>query len=150
MKNIYIIGGLAVSGVLAYFLFFRKNESLKQQLAQLPSLGGNMSSPTGRPDSVLDSSNVKQEETTKEEFEFYKGKYNDLLEKIREVGEKIDQYERRVEQYADSYGMKMIYASKVIQEQKKIDDFNVELKNIEQNILDLGYLMTERGTFYKR
>ena len=166
-KNIYIIGGLAVSGVLAYFFFFRKNKSLEQQLAQLPpnynilpKSGSASSSPTGSSDAVLDSSNVKQEDTTKEEFEFYKGKYNDVSAEIREAEAKRDKYANKrdcgkstcidgVTSYQSS-GMKRIYQGLVDKEQAKIDDFNLQLTNIEQTILDLGYLMTDRGTFYKR
>ena len=162
-KNIYIIGGLAVSGVLAYFFFFRKNKSLEQELAGVdPSSksGSASSSPTGSSDAVLDSSNVKQEDTTKEEFEFYKGKYNDLKTTIRGVEAKRDKYANKRDcgkttcvDGANSYqssGMKGIYQGLVDREQKKIDDLNLDLINVEQTILDLGYLMTDRGTFYKR
>jgi len=146
-KNLYIIGGLAVSGVLAYLFFFRKNESLEQQLAQLPQSSGASSPSKGSSDNVLDSSSVSKEDTTKEEFEFYKAKYNDILSLIREVGEKIDKYERKVESKATAW---RVYVPLIGKEQKKIDDYNVELRTIEQKILDLGYLMTDRGTFYKR
>ena len=147
-KNIYIIGGLAVSGVLAYLFFFRKNKSLEQQLAQLPPNYNILpKSGGGTSDAVLDSSNVKQEDTTKEEFEFYKGKYNDILAQIREVGEKLDRYERKVETKSTAW---RAYVPLIEKEQKKIDDFNLDLRNIEQKILDLGYVMTDRGTFYKR
>jgi hypothetical protein len=159
-KNIYIIGGLAVSGILAYLFFFRKNESLEQQLAQLPQSGGASIPSKGSSDAVLDSSNVKQEDTTKEEFEFYKGKYNDLSAEIREAEAKRDKYANKRDcgsstcvEGAYSYqssGMKLIYQGRVDKEQEKIDDFNLQLTNVEQTILDLGYLMTDRGTFYKR
>jgi len=159
-KNLYIIGGIAVSGVLAYLFFFRKNESIEQQLAKLPQSGGASSPSKGSSDDVLDSSSVQQEDTTKEEFEFYKGKYNDLSAQIRETEAKRDKYANKRDcgkstciDGANSYqssGMKRIYQGLVDKEQTKIDDFNIELTNIEQQILDLGYLMTNRGTFYKR
>jgi hypothetical protein len=163
-KNIYIIGGLAVSGVLAYFFFFRKNKSLSSPLPPnyniLPKSGSASSSPTGSSDAVLDSSNIKQEDTTKEEFEFYKGKYNDLLAQIREVEAKRDRYTNKRDcgqstcvegavQYQTG-AEKRYYQNLIDKEQKKIDDFNLDLRNTEQTILDLGYLMTNRGTFYNR
>jgi hypothetical protein len=86
-KNIFIIGGIAITGVLAYLFISKKNKSLEQELAEVDpsSKSGGIG---GVADSILDSANTNSASTSssstsnnteEEEAKFYLDKFNDVF-----------------------------------------------------------------------
>ena len=72
MKKIYLVSGLAITGVLAYFMFFRKKNNVLEQESVV-----NDSVASTPKDNVLDSSSVVKD-TTKEEAQFFLDQYEEI------------------------------------------------------------------------
>lgn len=140
MKKIYLLSGLALSGVLAYFMFFRKkNNVLEQESVVDDSVA---STPK---DNVLDSSSVVKD-TTKEEAQFYLDQYEELNKIYKKKIEKT-----RVHPFMNrNLKQKLAFEnfirtgevprgfSRVIFYENLVSLKN-DLKEVEQKINNLGY-----------
>ena len=140
MKKIYLLSGLALSGVLAYFMFFRKkNNVLEQESVVDDSVA---STPK---DNLLDSSSVVKD-TTKEEAQFYLDQYEELNKIYKKKIEKT-----RVHPFMNrNLKQKLAFEnfirtgevprgfSRVIFYENLVSLKN-DLKEVEQKINNLGY-----------
>ena len=163
MKKVYLVSGLGVAGVLTYLFFFKKNTNPAQpsnKSDNSPINSGGIAGITENNDSILDSASTK--DSTDEEFKFNRDIINDLKDKVRITEKRRDKFLEQRNRYGNPdklptlklYGIKQIhfemYDRKVIQEEEEIYDIEQNILDYEQKILDLGYVMTARGTFYKR
>ena len=140
MKKIYLVSGLAITGVLAYFMFFRKmNNVLEQQSVVDDSVA---STPK---DNVLDSSSVVKD-TTKEEAQFFLDQYEEInkiykkeIDKTRnnplmnrDIRNRVA-FENFVKtgQVPTGFGRVIFY--------KKLVSLKNDLDEVEQKINNLGY-----------
>ena len=144
MKKIYLVSGLAITGVLAYFMFFRKKKGKVTQLpmtaeqkAEIKKLFGNKIEYEG---------NLEEKDTTKEEAQFFLDQYEELnkiykqeIEKTklhplmnRDVKQKL-QFENfiRTGEVPRGFSRVIFY--------KKLVSIKNDLKEVEQKINKLGY-----------
>lgn len=158
-KNVIIGSGVVIGGVALYFLFFKKDKKIQfvsendiytgnASTGLLPIGSGGISKVGG---GALDSAVVKKD-TNKEEFDL-------LYKTFREFKALLVHEQRKLSDIHNGVGMpsfgstslkKLIKSQKLKKQQKIVDDIESDLDDYEQRILDLGYLPTSRGTFYKK
>ena len=163
MKKVYLVSGLGVAGVLTYLFFFKKNTNPAQpsnKSDNSPINSGGIAGITENNDSILDSASTK--DSTDEEFKFNRDIINDLKANVRRIEKRRDEFLEQRDRngnpdkppFVKLYGTQDMnfeyYDRKVKKEEDEIYDIEQNILDYEQKILDLGYLMTARGTFYKR